>query len=146
MYIVYYQYIIRHIQQINKISECFQLFFAYRIETPHLLGRIVMTFPKSVISVCCIGQTVGSKLQLPTILYYLSYLVLFRFHLCACQQQQHIIQTKGESVDTRTRHNVKYEFRHLNFQSVTVASDDALQGFGMQQFRVEPHSAFLFGG
>ena len=30
MYIVYYQYIIRHIQQINKISECFQLFFAYR--------------------------------------------------------------------------------------------------------------------
>jgi hypothetical protein len=35
---------------------------------------------------------------------------------------------------------------HLYLQSVTVAADYLLQGFGMQQLWSKPHTAFLFGG
>ena len=85
VYIVYYQHGYISIQQFNKISEHFQLFFADRIKTSHLPYGIVMAIPKSVITVGDISQTVGCRCELPAFLQNFPYLVFFRLDLCACQ-------------------------------------------------------------
>lgn len=72
--------------------------------------------------------------------------MFLRLDLRVRKQHQQVIRTKGESIRAYTLHDVKYKLVYLYLQSVTVASDDALQGFGMQQRGSEPHTAFLFGG
>ena len=108
--------------------------------------RFVPTFPIIVQLVGGICQSVLCRCQFPAFLQYLSHLVLLRLDLRVRQQYQQVIRAERESVRANTLHDVKYKFVHLYLQSVAVAADNLLQGFGMQQRWGEPHTAFLFGG
>ena len=59
---------------------------------------------------------------------------------------KNFIEAKRNRTDAHACHDVEQEFRHFYLQTVAVASDNLPQGFRLQQLRVEPHSAFFFGG
>ena len=103
------------------------------IEASHSPYRLIPTLPIVVELVGGIGQSVGCRRKFPTLLQYLSYLVLLRFDIRVCQQRENVVAAKRESVDTCACHDVKYKFAHLYLQSVAVAADNLLQGFGAQQ-------------
>ena len=103
------------------------------IEASHSPYRLIPTLPIVVQLVGGICQSVWCRREFPTLLQYLPYLVLLRLDIRVCQQREHVIAAKRESVDTRTCHDVKYKFAHLYLQSVAVATDNLPQGFGMQQ-------------
>ena len=84
--------------------------------------------------------------QLPTLLLYPPHLMPLRLDMRVYQQDEDVIGAERESVRSYPVHDVKDKFVHLYLQSVSVAADNALQGFGMQQRWSEPHTAFLFGG
>ena len=115
------------------------------VETSDPPYRLVPTFPIIVQLVGGICQSVLCRCQFPAFLQYLSHLVLLRLDLCVRQQYQQVIRAKRESVRAYTLHDVKYKLVHLYLQSVAVAADNLLQGFGMQQRRSEPHTAFIYG-
>ena len=136
VYIAYYQYDYILIQQFNKkIMELqrFKLLPCDGIEASHSLYRLIPTLPIVVQLVGGVCKSVRCRCELPALLQYLSYLVFLRLDICVCQQRENVIAAKRERVDTRAYHNVKYKFAHLNLQSVAVASDNLLQGFGVQQ-------------
>ena len=136
VYIVYYQYGYILIQQFNKKTmelQRFKLLPCDGIEASHSPYRLIPTLPIVVKLISGICQPVRCRYELPTFLQYLSYLMLLRFDIRVCQQRENVIAAKRESVDTRTCHDVKYKFTHLYLQSVAVAADYLLQGFGMQQ-------------
>lgn len=136
VYIAYYQYDYILIQQFNKkIMELqrFKLLSCDGIEASHSPYRLIPTLPIVVKLISGICQPVRCRYELPTFLQYLSYLMLLRFDIRVCQQRENVIAAKRESVDTHTCHDIKYKFAHLNLQSVAVASDNLLQGFGVQQ-------------
>lgn len=108
--------------------------------------RLVPTFPIIVQLVGGVCQSVQCRGEFPALLQHFSHLMFLRLDLRVRKQHQQVIRTKGESIRAYTLHDVKYKLVYLHLQSVTVASDDALQGFGMQQRGSEPHTAFLFGG
>ena len=111
----------------------FELLPCDGIEASHSLYRLIPTLPIVVQLVGGVCKSVRCRRELPTLLQYLSYLVLLRFDIRVCQQCENVIAAKRESVDTHTCHDIKYKFAHLNLQSVAVASDNLLQGFGVQQ-------------
>lgn len=136
MYIVYCQCIYTHIQQFNRkmiILQGFKLLPCDGVEASHSPYRLIPTLPIVVKLISGICQPVRCRYELPTLLQYLSYLMLLRFDIRVCQQRENVIAAKRESVDTHTCHDIKYKFAHLNLQSVAVASDNLLQGFGVQQ-------------
>ena len=136
VYIAYYQYDYILIQQFNKKTmelQSFKLLPCDGVETSHSPYRLIPTFPIVVQLVGGICQPVRCRRELPTLLQYLPYLVLLRFDIRVCQQRENVIAAKRESVDTCACHDVKYKFAHLYLQSVAVAADNLLQGFGVQQ-------------
>ena len=128
------------------ILQGFKLFPRDRIETTDPFYRLIPTLPIVVELVGGIGQSVGCRRKFPTLLQHLSDLVLLHFYLRVYQQQKNVGVAERECVRADTIHDVKYQLVHLYLQSVTVAADYLLQGFGMQQRWSKPHTAFLFGG
>lgn len=128
------------------ILQGFKLFPRDRIETTDPFYRLIPTLPIVVELVGGIGQSVGCRRKFPTLLQHLSDLVLLHFYLRVYQQQKNVVVAERECVRADTIHDVKYQLVHLYLQSVTVAADYLLQGFGMQQRWSKPHTAFLFGG
>ena len=94
--------------------------------------RFVPTFPIIIQLVGGICQSVHSRGQFPALLQYFPHLMFLRLDLRVRQQHQQVIRAKRESVRAYTFHNVKDKLVHLYLQSVAVAADDTLQGFGMQ--------------
>lgn len=103
------------------------------IEASHSPYRPIPTLPIVVQLVGGVCQSVRCRCEIPTLLQYLSHLVFLRLDIRVCQQRENVVAAKRESVDTCACHDVKYKFAHLNLQSVAVAADYLLQGFGMQQ-------------
>lgn len=103
------------------------------IEASHSPYRLIPTLPIIVQLIGSVCKSVRCRRELPTLLQYFPHLVLLRFDIRVCQQRENVIAAKRESVDTHTCHDVKYKFAHLYLQSVAVAADYLLQGFGMQQ-------------
>ena len=130
----------------RMILQGFKLFPRDRIETTDPFYRLIPTLPIVVELVGGIGQSVGCRRKFPTLLQHLSDLVLLHFYLRVYQQQKNVVVAERECVRADTIHDVKYQLVHLYLQSVTVAADYLLQGFGMQQRWSKPHTAFLFGG
>ena len=128
------------------ILQGFKLFPRDRIETTDPFYRLIPTLPIVVELVGGIGQSVGCRRKFPTVLQHLSDLVLLHFYLRVYQLQKNVVVAERECVRADTIHDVKYQLVHLYLQSVTVAADYLLQGFGMQQRWSKPHTAFLFGG
>lgn len=95
--------------------------------------RFVPTFPIIIQLVGGICQSVHSRGQFPALLQYFPHLMFLRLDLRVRQQHQQVIRAKRESVRAYTLHDVENKLVYLYFQSVAVAADDALQGFGMQQ-------------
>ena len=108
--------------------------------------RLVPTFPIIIQLIGGICQSVLCRGQFPALLQHFPHLVLLHLDLRVRQQYQQVIRAKRKSVRAYTLHDVKYKLVHLYLQSVAVAADNLLQGFGMQQRRSEPHTTFLFGG
>ena len=136
VYIVYYQYGYILIQQFNKKTmdlQRFKLLPCDGIEASHSPYRLIPTLPIVVQLVGDVCQSVRCWRELPTLLQYLPYLVLLRLDIRVCQQREHVVTAKRKSVDTRACHDIKYKFTYLYLQSVAVAADNLLQGFGMQQ-------------
>lgn len=80
-----------------------------------------------------ISKGIAGWFQFPALLQYPPHLMSLRFDIRVCQQRENVGIAKRESVCTCACHDVKDKLVHLYFQSVTVASDYLLQGFGMQQ-------------
>lgn len=116
------------------------------VETSDPPYRLVPTFPIIVQLVGGICQSVLCRGQFPALLQHFPHLVLLRLDLRVRQQYQQVIRAKRERVRAYALHDVKYKLVHLYLQSVTVAADNLLQGFGMQQRWDKPHTAFFFGG
>ena len=136
MYIAYYQYDYILIQQFNKKTmdlQRFKLLPCDGIEASHFPYRLISILPIVVQLIGCVCQSVRCRRELPILLQYLPHLVLLRLDIRVCQQRENVIAAKRESVDTCACHDVKYKFAHLYLQSVAVATDNLLQGFGMQQ-------------
>lgn len=95
------------------------------------LYRFVPTFPIVVQLVGGVCQPVQCRGQFPTLLQHFSHLMFLRLDLRVRKQYQQVIRTEGESIRAYTLHDVKYKLVYLYLQSVTVAVDDALQGFGI---------------
>ena len=149
VYIVYCQHSYILIHQFNKkrmVLQEFKLFPCDGVETTDPFYRLIPTLPIVVELVGGIGQSVGCRRKFPTLLQHLSDLVLLHFYLRVYQQQKNVVVAERECVRADTIHDVKYQLVHLYLQSVTVAADYLLQGFGMQQRWSKPHTAFLFGG
>ena len=124
------------IQQFNKKTmdlQRFKLLPCDGIEASHSPYRLIPTLPIIVQLIGSVCKSVRCRRELPTLLQYFPHLVLLRFDIRVCQQRENVIAAKRESVDTHTCHDVKYKFAHLYLQSVAVAADYLLQGFGMQQ-------------
>ena len=111
----------------------FKLFPCDGVEASDPPYWFVPTFPIIIQLVGGICQSVQCRSQFPVLLQHFPHLVLLRFDLRIRQQYQQVIRAKRESVRAYTLHDVKYKLVHLYLQSVAVAADDALQGFGMQQ-------------
>ena len=111
----------------------FKLFPCDGVETTDSFYRLIPTFPIIVELVGGIGQSVGCWCELPALLQYLSDLVLFYLYLRVYQQKKNIVIAERERVHARTVHDVEYKLAHLDLQTVTVAANNLLQGFGMQQ-------------
>lgn len=124
----------------------FKLLLCDGIEASDPPYRFVPAFPIIVQLVGGVCQPVQCRGQFPALLQYLSHLMFLRLDLHVRQQYQQVIRTKGESLRAYALHDVKYKLVHLYLQSVAVAADNLLQGFGMQQRGSKPHPAFLFGG
>ena len=136
VYIAYYQYDYILIQQFNKKTmdlQRFKLLPCDGIKASHPPYRLIPTLPIVVQLVGDVCQSVRCWRELPTLLQYLPYLVLLRLDIRVCQQREHVVTAKRKSVDTRACHDIKYKFTYLYLQSVAVAADNLLQGFGMQQ-------------
>ncbi len=58
--------------------------------------------------------------------------MLLHLYLRVYQQKKKVVVAERESIRTYTVHDVKDKFVHLYLQSVAVAADNLLQGFGMQ--------------
>ena len=145
-YLVIYQYIIYHIQQFNKISEVFKHVFGDGVIPAHTaLGQIV-SCTVVIVFIGGVGKTVWCWCELPALLYHLPHLRLLHLDLRADEQRDDVIEAERNRLNTDTCHDVEQQFRHLNLQPVAVASDYLPQGIRLQQLRVEPHAAFLFGG
>ena len=149
MYIAYYQYDYIIIQQFNKKTmdlQRFKLLPCDGIEASHSPYRLIPTLPIVVKLISDVCQSVRCGRELPAFLQYFPHLVLLRLDIRVCQQRENVVAAKRESFDTRACHDVKDEFAHLYLQSVAVAADYLLQGFGMQQRGCKPHTAFFLGG
>ena len=149
VYVVCYQHGYIPVQQFNEkrmMLQGFKLFLCDGIETTDPFYRLIPALPIVVELVGSIGQSVGCRGEFPAFLQYLPYLVLLRLYLRVHQQKKHIVITERDGVRAYALHDVKYQFVHLYLQSVAVAADNLLQGFGMQQRGRKPHTAFLFGG
>ena len=134
VYIAYYQYDYILIQQFNKKTtdlQRFKLLPCDGIKASHPPYRLIPTLPIVVQLVGGVCKSVRCRRELPTLLQYLSYLVLLRFDIRVCQQRENVVAAKRESVDTRTCHYVTHKFAHLYLQSVAVAADYLPQGFCM---------------
>ena len=103
------------------------------IEASHSPYRLIPTLPIVVQLVGGVCQSVRCRRELPILLQYFPHLVLLRLDIRVCQQHENVVAAKRESIDTRACHDVKYKFTHFYLQSVAVAADNLLQGFGMQQ-------------
>ena len=124
----------------------FKLFPCDGIIASHSPYRLIPAFPVVVQLVGGICQPVLRRYKFPTLLQYLSHLVLFRLDLRVYQQHKNVIRAERECICTDTIHDVKHKLVHLHLQSVAVAADNLPQGFGMQQRGCKPHPALLFGG
>ena len=113
--------------------QSFKLLPCDGIEASHSPYRLIPTLPIVIQLVGGVCQPIRCRRKFPTLLQYLSYLVLLRFDIRVCQQRENVVAAKRESVDTRTCHYVTHKFAHLYLQSVAVAADNLLQGFGAQQ-------------
>ena len=111
----------------------FKLFPCDGVEASDPPYRFVPTFPIIVQLVSGVCQSVQCRGQFPAFLQHFPHLVFLCLDLRVGQQYQQVIRAKGESVSTCTLHNVKYKLVYLYLQSIAVAADNLLQGFGMQQ-------------
>ena len=111
----------------------FELLPCDGIEASHSSYRLIPTLTIVVHLIGGVCKSVRCRREFPILLQYLSLLVFLCLDIRVCQQRENVISAKRESVDTRTCHDVKYKFAHLCLQSVTVAADNLLQGFGVQQ-------------
>ena len=149
VYAVYYQYGYIIIHQFNKkriVLQGFKLFPCDGVETTDSFYRLISALPIVIELVSGICKPVRGRSKFPTFLQYLSDLVLLHLYLRMYQQKKNVVVAERECVRADTFHNVKDKFAHLYLQSVAVAADNLLQGFGMQQRGRKPHTAFLFGG
>lgn len=147
VYAVYYQYGYIIIHQFNKkriVLQGFKLFPCDGVETTDSFYRLISALPIVIELVSGICKPVRGRSKFPTFLQYLSDLVLLHLYLRMYQQKKNVVVAERECVRADTFHNVKDKFAHLYLQS--VAADNLLQGFGMQQRGRKPHTAFLFGG
>ena len=136
MYIVYCQCIYTHIQQFNRkmiILQGFKLLPCDGVETTDSFYRLISALPIVIELVSGICKPVRGRSKFPTFLQYLSDLVLLHLYLRMYQQKKNVVVAERECVRADTFHNVKDKFAHLYLQSVAVAADNLLQGFGMQQ-------------
>lgn len=146
VYAVYYQYGYIIIHQFNKkriVLQGFKLFPCDGVETTDSFYRLISALPIVIELVSGICKPVRGRSKFPT---FLSDLVLLHLYLRMYQQKKNVVVAERECVRADTFHNVKDKFAHLYLQSVAVAADNLLQGFGMQQRGRKPHTAFLFGG
>ena len=104
-----------------------------------------MAFTVVVVLVGGVGKRIGCRSQLPAFLHHFPNLRLLYLNLRADEQRNNVIEAKRNRTDTHACHDVEQEFRHLNLQTVAVASDNLPQGIRFQPLRVEPHAAFLLG-
>ena len=132
------------IQQFNRISKPFQQFFRNGIVPAHASSSLVTVI--AAVLVGSIGKTIGCRCQLPALLHYFPHLRLLHLDLRADEQRDDVIEAKRNRPGTHTCHDVKQQFYHFYLQPIMVASDYLPQGIRLQQLRVEPHAAFLFGG
>ena len=147
VYFVCYQHGYIPIQQFNekrKMLQGIKLLSCDGIEPPYSLHRFIPALSIIVELVGGISKPVGGRREFPTLLQYLPDLVLLHFYLRVYQQKKKVVVAERECVRADTIHNVKYQLVHFNLQSVTVAADNLLQGFGMQQRGGKPHTAFFF--
>ena len=135
VYIAYYQYGYILIHQFNKKKmelQGFKLLPCDSVEASDPPYRFIPTIPIIVQLVSSVCQSVLCRGQFPALLQYFPHLVLLRLDLRVGQQYQQVIRAKRECVRAYAFHDVKYKLVHLYLQSVTVAADNLLQGFGMQ--------------
>ena len=136
VYAVYYQYGYIIIHQFNKkriVLQGFKLFPCDGVETTDSFYRLISALPIVIELVSGICKPVRGRSKFPTFLQYLSDLVLLHLYLRMYQQKKNVVVAERECVRADTFHNVKDKFAHLYLQSVAVAADNLLQGFGMQQ-------------
>ena len=136
VYAVYYQYGYIIIHQFNKkriVLQGFKLFPCDGVETTDSFYRLISALPIVIELVSGICKPVRGRSKFPTFLQYLSDLVLLHLYLRMYQQKKNVVVAERECVRADTFHNVKDKFAHLYLQSVAVAADNLLQGFGAQQ-------------
>ena len=129
---IQYYYILIH--QFNKKKmelQGFKLLPCDSVEASDPPYRFIPTIPIIVQLVSSVCQSVLCRGQFPSLLQYFPHLVLLRLDLRVGQQYQQVIRAKRECVRAYAFHDVKYKLVHLYLQSVTVAADNLLQGFGM---------------
>ena len=144
LHILIYQYFITLIQQFNRISKLFQQPFRDGVIPAHTSSGLITVI--AAVLVGGVGKTVGCRCQLPALLHHFPYLRLLHLDLRADEQGNDVVQAERDRLHIHLCHDVKQQFRHFYLQPVAVASDYLPQGFRLQQLRVEPHAAFLFGG
>ena len=114
------------------VLQGFKLFPCDGVETTDSFYRLISTLPIIVELVGGIGQPVGCWCELPALLQDFPNLVLFHLYLRVYQQKKNIVIAERERVCACIVHDVEYKLAHLDFQTVAVAADNLLQGFGMQ--------------
>ena len=77
-----------------KISECFQLRFAYRVVASDSPDGRVTAFTVVVVLVGGVGKRIGCRNQLPALLHHFPNLRLLHLDLRANEQRDNIIQTE----------------------------------------------------
>jgi hypothetical protein len=61
------------------------------------------------------------------------------------EQTEDVVEAEINGIHVPCYHDVEQQLCEFKLDTVAVGTDDLLQGIGVNQFRVEPHPAFLGG-
>ena len=136
VYIVYNQCVYTHLQQFNRkliVLQGFELLLCDGVVASHSPYRLIVATLVVVALIGGIGKSVGCRCQFPTLLHHLTHLVFLNLYLRVHQQHDKVVKAECNAIHIHSCHYVEQQLRHFNLQSVTVAADNPLQCFGMQQ-------------
>lgn len=92
-----------------------------------------------------IAERIGCWFEFPAVLHHLTELAAVSLDLTVAEKTEDVVEAEINLVYFARVHYFGQQLGKFQLHTITIGTDDPLQGIGVNHRRVEPHSAF-FGG